>query len=103
MDQLPTNRVPKLPPGQFFRVVKEKDLYTGDHLRVQLRAKRRLFGSRILAQVRISTKTEKEVLYGMRNVMNDYTWYMERCAAKQADDKRINKLLGDYPPKKIIK
>lgn len=106
LPDVPTNKVPHLPPGYFFRVVKTKCEYYGDTYKAELREKRRIFGSYVVETAQVETNaadeiTEYGILSAMKNALRYHEATQKRCSDKAEKDRRNNKFLGDYPPKRI--
>lgn len=106
--KIPTDQVPKLPPGYFFRATKANvSRFGSDEPVLQIRKKRLFFGipngfSYMIKQVKINVGyphyklTEEGVLSAMDAAVREFDSERKR-ALEEA------RLYGDYPPKKIIK
>lgn len=94
----PNTGLPQLPPGMFWRVMRERII--DSPIRIELRRKT-WYGSREVEHVWSGTISESVVLH---QAASCYTQWREECAKRRVNkthSRKLDDLIGDYPPKKL--
>jgi hypothetical protein len=97
---------PELPKGLFFRVDRVKDdYYSTNRVRVTIREKGRYFGSKLVvhATVKDYNVTPERIHETMRNLILALEHNRTTEEREYQEEQRINKLLGDFPPRTSIR